>query len=277
MLRAIEVARGSVAEDRPDPPPRVGAVVVKDGCLLAESHRGLTGDGDHAEYGALRDLAPGDLEGATVFTTLEPCTTRRSPEKIPCAQRLVQSGVAVVYVGSYDPNPKINRVGWKTLIDGGVTVRDFDADLRQEIEAINKDFIDQFRQGRGDTGRATIDYEQNGGRFEVLTSLGPFMTRWSIGGHDSIHAYEAGAGNPALAKNASQFEQVDDPAGYDFSRHAVTPRKGYIVVFPGPGGHVLVRVEAVSSGQDYGAAHTSLTISWQARRPGRASAVMPGD
>lgn len=276
MLRAIEVARRSVAEDRPDPPPRVGAVVVKDGRLLAGAHRGLTGDGDHAEYGALRACAPGDLEGATVFTTLEPCTAR-SPGKTPCAQLLVQRGIAVVYIGSYDPNPEINRVGWRTLVDEGVTVRDFDGDLRQEIEAINKDFIDQFRQARGDTGRATFDYEQNGGTFEVSTSLGLFMTRWGKAGHDSIHAYDAGAGHPALAKHASQFEQIDDPAGYDFSRHFVTPSKGDIVVFPGPGGYVLVMVEAVSSGQNFGAAHTSLTINWQARRPGRASAVMPGD
>ena len=86
-LLAIEEARKSVAEDQ-RPHPKVGAVIVKNGKVLSKAHRGEKPK-SHAEYVALEDKLPDDLvAGATVYTTLEPCTTRKHP-KIPCAQRLI--------------------------------------------------------------------------------------------------------------------------------------------------------------------------------------------
>jgi pyrimidine deaminase RibD-like protein len=103
--------------------PYVGAVVVKDGKVIGGGHRGMTAPGDHAEFGVLKGLDPAQHNGATVFSTLEPCSQRNHP-KIPCAQRLAEAGVAVVYVGIYDPNPVIYRQGWKMLTEAGVRVRD---------------------------------------------------------------------------------------------------------------------------------------------------------
>ena len=74
-LLAIEEARKSVAEDK-RPHPKVGAVVVKDGKILGKAHRGENLK-SHAEYIALERKLPNEiLVGATVYTTLEPCTTR---------------------------------------------------------------------------------------------------------------------------------------------------------------------------------------------------------
>ncbi len=77
---AIAEARKSIAEDDGEPHPYVGAVIVKNGVVLATGYRGEEGKGDHAEYCALRKMNEADLVGCTVYTTLEPCSTRKTTE-----------------------------------------------------------------------------------------------------------------------------------------------------------------------------------------------------
>ncbi|SPE38913.1 putative Diaminohydroxyphosphoribosylaminopyrimidine deaminase [Candidatus Sulfopaludibacter sp. SbA6] len=106
---AIEEALKSVPEDE-RPHPKVGAVVVKNGQVLSKAHRGEILK-SHAEYIALDEKLSDDLiAGATVYTTLEPCTTRNHP-RTPCAQRLIDRKVARVVVGMLDPNPNIRGLG----------------------------------------------------------------------------------------------------------------------------------------------------------------------
>ena len=84
---ALEEAKHSVAEDD-RVHPKVGVVIVKDGEILSTAHRGEFLEG-HAEYIALeKKLAEAAVAGATVYTTLEPCTTRSHP--IPCVERLIE-------------------------------------------------------------------------------------------------------------------------------------------------------------------------------------------
>lgn len=91
---AIEEARKSVPEDE-RVHPRVGVVVVKDGRVFATAHRGEILR-CRAEYIALEKKLPEEsLSGATVYTTLEPCTSRNHP-KVPCAIRLAERKVARV-------------------------------------------------------------------------------------------------------------------------------------------------------------------------------------
>ena len=136
---AIQEARRSVAEDQ-RPHPRVGAVVVKDGRVVSQAHRGETPK-CHAEFIALEAKLPDDLvAGSTVYTTLEPCTTRNHP-KIPCAQRLIERRVARVFVGMLDPNPEIRGLGIQALNDAGIETQLFPGELRSQIEEINREFI----------------------------------------------------------------------------------------------------------------------------------------
>ena len=94
---ALDEARKSVSEADDKPHPKVGAVVVKDGQVISVAHRGEV-LGNHAEFVALeKKLADSPVAGATVYTTLEPCTTRNHP-KIPCAERLVERRVGRVVI-----------------------------------------------------------------------------------------------------------------------------------------------------------------------------------
>src|SRR4051812_27620492 len=87
--------------------PLVGVVVVRGGKEIAATHRGAHDPRDHAEFTALEKLLVDEVvAGATVYTTLEPCTTRNHP-KVPCAQRLIERKVGRVVIGMLDPNPAI--------------------------------------------------------------------------------------------------------------------------------------------------------------------------
>ncbi len=140
MELAIEEAKKSRAEDERHH-PFVGAVVIKEGKLLATAFQGETGPGNHAEFGALeKKLGQKVLSGATVYTTLEPCTSRRHP-KVSCAQRLLERGVSRVVIGMLDPNPRISGKGVRLLRSARIITELFPHDLMGVIEEINRDFM----------------------------------------------------------------------------------------------------------------------------------------
>lgn len=139
MELAVEEARKSTAEDGRSH-PKVGAVVVKNGRVLATAHRGEF-PGCHAEYIALeKKLEDQSIAGSTVYTTLEPCTSRNHP-KIPCAIRLIDRKVARVVIGMLDPNPKIRGLGQITLRKARIATDLFPPDLMEQIEELNREFI----------------------------------------------------------------------------------------------------------------------------------------
>src|ERR1700733_343857 len=103
MRLAIEEARKSKPEDG-RPHPKVGVVIVARS-FTGTAFRGEKTPGDHAEYTALESKYPDEsIAGATVYVTLEPCTTRNHPN-VPCAEWLIRRKVKRVVVGMLDPNP----------------------------------------------------------------------------------------------------------------------------------------------------------------------------
>jgi pyrimidine deaminase RibD-like protein len=136
---AVAEARKSIAEADEKPHPKVGAVVVKDGKLLGVAHRGEVA-GNHAEFIALEKKLPeAVLAGATVYTTLEPCTTRNHP-KIPCAERLIERKIARVVIGMLDPDPRITGRGQRRLRDANIVTDLFPQDLMTQVEELNREF-----------------------------------------------------------------------------------------------------------------------------------------
>ncbi|MEO0508474.1 MAG: bifunctional diaminohydroxyphosphoribosylaminopyrimidine deaminase/5-amino-6-(5-phosphoribosylamino)uracil reductase RibD [Verrucomicrobiota bacterium] len=102
MRRAIELA-STVSEDAVHPNPRVGAVIVESGEIVAEGYHPYDG-GPHAERVALEKLGRQPKQGAEMFVTLEPCSTAGRTGS--CCERIINShGIARVVIGCLDPNP----------------------------------------------------------------------------------------------------------------------------------------------------------------------------
>lgn len=117
MRRALALARQ--AEGRTSPNPVVGAVIVKDGCVVGEGYHQRAG-APHAEIEALR-MAGEAARGATMYVTLEPCAHHgRTP---PCTDALIAAGIAEVYYAIDDPNPRVNGKGRAQLSAAGIRVQ----------------------------------------------------------------------------------------------------------------------------------------------------------
>jgi pyrimidine deaminase RibD-like protein len=175
---AIEEALRSIPEDE-RPHPSVGAVVVKNGAIVSTAYRGESPK-SHAEYIALEEKLPDDLvAGATVYTTLEPCTARKHP-KIPCAQRLIERRVGRVFVGMLDPNPEIRGLGIQALNDAGIETQFFPRDLQSQVEELNREFIrvQKERQTRANapSPKARLEPEVNPKVAEIIKHKGKTVT-----------------------------------------------------------------------------------------------------
>ena len=117
LERALELAergRGTTA-----PNPVVGAVLVHGSKVVGQGWHERAG-GPHAEIVALEEAGAG-ARGATLYVTLEPCAHHgRTP---PCADALVEAGVARVVAAVGDPNPRTSGAGFERLRAAGIRGR----------------------------------------------------------------------------------------------------------------------------------------------------------
>ncbi len=135
IVRAVEEAAKCVSEPG-KVSPKVGAALAAGGKLIDAAYLGEADPGDHAEFILLSKKRPTfDLAGATVYTTLEPCT-ERNPPKVPCASRLLERGVVEVVIGMLDPDSRVYGIGFGALKKAGVTVRFFPQHLRDRLYAL---------------------------------------------------------------------------------------------------------------------------------------------
>jgi len=116
MQLALALGRRGIGRTWPN--PAVGAVIVRDSAIVG---RGWTQPGGrpHAETEALR-RAGNAARGATLYVTLEPCSHHgRTP---PCADAIVNAGIARVVSAMADPNPKVAGAGHWRMAEKGIVV-----------------------------------------------------------------------------------------------------------------------------------------------------------
>lgn len=169
MELAVEEMLQSRSDHIAKPDPLVGAVIAdRDSRLLGKTHRGGLRVGAHAEYTLIdRDLRDQDLEGASLYVTLEPCTSR-GPGKTPCADRIIEARISRVFIGMVDPNPGVTGQGIAGLHKAAVEVGFFDADLRTTIQNANTSFIEHCEQLTGDEEEETALGESSAIENEVV-------------------------------------------------------------------------------------------------------------
>ena len=139
MREALRIAHH--AEGRTSPNPLVGAVIVRDGRIIAEGWHRKAGT-PHAEVHALR--MAGDLaRGATLYVTLEPCA--HYGRTGPCAKAVAEAGITRVVVALLDPNPKVAGKGVAILRDAGIEVKV--GVLEEEARRLNEVFLHWITTG----------------------------------------------------------------------------------------------------------------------------------
>jgi diaminohydroxyphosphoribosylaminopyrimidine deaminase / 5-amino-6-(5-phosphoribosylamino)uracil reductase len=190
LERALELAERGRGTTKPN--PVVGAVIVRDGEVVGEGWHQRAG-GPHAEVLAL-EHAGERARGATVYLSLEPCSTQgRTP---PCTEAIVAAGVSRVVVGAEDPV----QDGVTRLREAGVEVELVDS---WKARVQNEAWRTWAKEGRPFvTYKAAVTLD---GRMTIPGS------RWISGEESRRLVHELRAASDAVAVGMGTV-RADDPA-----------------------------------------------------------------
>ncbi len=142
LERALELAergRGTTA-----PNPMVGCVIVRDGIVVGEGWHERKGR-PHAEANALGQAGEG-ARGATLYVTLEPCAHHGATP--PCADAVIEAGIARVVCAVGDPNPETDGKGFARLRGAGIEVELVGGALEWRARVQNEGFRTRTTLGR---------------------------------------------------------------------------------------------------------------------------------
>ena len=138
MREAMELARRGCG--RVSPNPAVGAVLVRDDCIVGRGFHTYAGV-KHAEILAL-EQAGERARGATMYVTLEPCSHQGRTS--PCTGAIIGAGVGRVVAAMRDPNPLVSGEGLRQLQGAGVAV-EIATEYGAEAEHLNEPFVHFMR------------------------------------------------------------------------------------------------------------------------------------
>jgi diaminohydroxyphosphoribosylaminopyrimidine deaminase/5-amino-6-(5-phosphoribosylamino)uracil reductase len=141
MRAALNEAKKALGQTSPN--PAVGAVLVIDDRIVARGHHREAGR-DHAEIECLRDFGAPVPQRATLYVTLEPCST--AGRTAPCTNAIIKTRIKNVVVGATDVNPRHSGKGIKQLRNAGVKVRE--GILADECARLNEAFNKWIVSGR---------------------------------------------------------------------------------------------------------------------------------
>jgi diaminohydroxyphosphoribosylaminopyrimidine deaminase/5-amino-6-(5-phosphoribosylamino)uracil reductase len=217
LARAVEVARA--AQHRAYPKPTVGAVLVRDGQVLAEG--ATEAGGRHAERVVL-ETAGDAARGATLYVSLEPCAHHGTTP--PCTDAILAAGVERVVFGARDPNPEAAG-GAEGLRAAGVDVEEVDAPEARVLEEAWRTWVRERRTFVIYKAATTLD-----GRVAVPGE------RWVTGEESRRHVHElraevdavaVGGGTARIDRPRLDAREVETPRGQPrrlvFSRGPLPP------------------------------------------------------
>ena len=141
MRAALNEAKKALGHTSPN--PAVGAVLVVGSRIVARGHHRGVGH-DHAEVECLRNFASPVPGRATLYVTLEPCSTEGRTS--PCTDAILRAGIRNVVVGAIDVNPRHSGKGIVQLRNAGVRIQD--GVLADECAQINEAFNKWIVTGR---------------------------------------------------------------------------------------------------------------------------------
>ncbi|MBY0380098.1 MAG: bifunctional diaminohydroxyphosphoribosylaminopyrimidine deaminase/5-amino-6-(5-phosphoribosylamino)uracil reductase RibD [Burkholderiales bacterium] len=135
MQLAIHMAHSTIGQTSPN--PSVGAVIVKNGKIIAIGLH-IEAGAPHAEVKAIHGVAnPQELDGSTLYVTLEPCC--HVGKTSACTDLIIKHKIKRVVVATLDKNPLVAGNGIKQLINAGVEVTV--GILEEQAYQINKKFF----------------------------------------------------------------------------------------------------------------------------------------
>ena len=141
MRAALKEARK--AAGRTSPNPAVGAVLVVQDRIVAKGHHREAGC-EHAEINCLRNFGGPVPEEATLYVTLEPCSS--AGRTGPCTNEIIKAGIKKVVIGAMDVNPRHQGRGTAKLRAAGIKVRE--GILAEECARLNEGFNKWIVTGR---------------------------------------------------------------------------------------------------------------------------------
>jgi diaminohydroxyphosphoribosylaminopyrimidine deaminase/5-amino-6-(5-phosphoribosylamino)uracil reductase len=133
MREALKEAKK--AQGQTSPNPAVGAALVVDNRIVARGHHRAAGH-EHAEIECLRNFGADVPPRATLYITLEPCSTVGLTA--PCTDAILRAGIRKVVVGAVDVNPRHHGRGIRRLRDAGIKVRE--GVLAEDCTRLNESF-----------------------------------------------------------------------------------------------------------------------------------------
>jgi diaminohydroxyphosphoribosylaminopyrimidine deaminase/5-amino-6-(5-phosphoribosylamino)uracil reductase len=136
MREALKLAEKGMGFVSPN--PMVGAVIVRDGRIIASGYHKKYGD-LHAERSAFSECDEKgiDCRGADMYVTLEPCC--HHGKQPPCTEAVIAHGIKRVFVGSNDPNPLVAGKGTQILRNHGIEVTE--GVLKEDCDRLNEIFF----------------------------------------------------------------------------------------------------------------------------------------
>ncbi len=140
MQVALSLARRQLGQTHPN--PNVGAIIVKDGQIIAQGIT-ATGGRPHAETIAINN-AGDKAGGTTLYVTLEPCSHHgKTP---PCVDAIIAAGIRTVVISCRDKNPQVSGNGIAALKNAGIEV--IENICTQEGLEINQGFFSVIEKKR---------------------------------------------------------------------------------------------------------------------------------